>query len=168
MKIAVTINFPKYMKNKEDFESAGIESKVLRIIKNNLFVDRHKKSLLKIKFDILEMSTEILHYCILSSSLAITNLGIEQKGILTCSNVVINANDILIVDPPLSDELGCKSKFQLACLVDTEEVVSFIQSGSIHEEPEIKEQLANNKFKDVISLSIQICKAYKNYLSKLI
>lgn len=135
---------------------------ILKIIKNNIFTENHKKSEINIKFDILEYNCNFTHYCILISSYALMHLGIEQKGILTSSNIVINNEGKFTIDPNFEEENNSKIKIQLACLVDTQEVTSFIQKGSIIEDN-------NNKiFNQAVALSIQVCKEYKNYIHKLI
>lgn len=161
MKMQVTLNLPSY--DNKNINKEEVERKILKTIQSNIFLDKHKKALLKINFDILEYNCEFFHYCIMSACLCSIQIGIEQKGVLLCSNICIMENKEILVDPIFEEEKKAKCKFQIACLVDTEEVVSFNQEG-ILEEGQIG--VLNNKFNELVAISIAVCKAYRNYLMK--
>ena len=163
MKVQINLNLPSYY-NSNKINKEEVERTVSKILQSNLFLDKHKKSILKIKFDILEYSADFTHYCLMIASLACSHLGIEQRGILTCSNICMLQDGRSLVDPTLLEESYSKSKFQIACLIDTEEVISFNQNGIV--EDKIIENQINTKFMELIALSISVCKAYRNYIIK--
>ncbi len=112
----------------------------------------------------------------MSIVLALTNLGIEQKGIITCSNVIVK-NGEFMVDPTFSEERGYQAKFQIACLVDLEEVVLLINDGSldfnsvkisenekIKNNTDVKSLFHSDEFANILANSLQVCKVYHNYI----
>lgn len=117
----------------------------------------------------------------MSVVLALTNLGIEQKGIVTCSNIIIK-NGNLIVDPTFVEERGYQAKFQIACLVDLEEVILLINDGSLDLNTRSISEINNKQdkskvdgeislfhseeFSEILANSLQICKVYHNYIMK--
>lgn len=167
MKIIVNINLPSYSDNLKTVEISSIESNICKILKSNIFLENHKKSMIKVKYDILEFTCDFTHYCLLTGSFGFMNLGIEQKGILTCANIIVLQNGNILVDPDLEEEKRAISKVQIASLVDTEEVISYIQKGPIDENQSNKEE-KDKKFDEIVSVSLGVCKAYKNLILKLI
>lgn len=166
-----------------------MENIIEKLLTKNIITEKFSKGVLKIKFDIIEAICDVFHYCLMSSAVLLTNIGIEHRGIISCSNVVVNSNGDILVDPTLKEESLSQIKFQVACLVDLEEVVLLINDGgleycnkNIHEIlPKTKSSdmvvddnvnargsslIDNEKFKQILIYSLQVCKTYHNYLIK--
>lgn len=189
LKVVVKLNLPLYSTNNiSPSEKTNIENVIENLLRKNILLEKYSKGLLKIKIDVLEYSSDILHYCLMSAVTALLNLGIEQKGIITCSNIIVNSNNNIIIDPSFEEEKKSKVKFQIACLVDLEEVVLLISNGSLNSNTLKVKELMDNKnkntnnvntntdgclinnevFNDLLVNSLQICKVYHNYIIKLL
>ena len=175
MKIQVSISFPSYSSNCSKLDKTQTENRILKIIQSNILTEKHKKSILKLKIDVLEFQCDFSHFSIMGASICCSNLGIEQKGLLTASSLVIsNDNGRILVDPSFEEEAQSRCKFQVVSLVETEEVISFSQVGIFEDNDDDKIQgnegrgLESLKFKEVVSILISVCKAYMGYIVKLV
>ena len=149
-----------------------IENRILKTLQNIILLQRHKKSLLKIRFDVLEYSSDIFHYCVMSASLGLSFIGIEQKGIVSSSKLIILKNGDFLVDPSFEEEKLSDSSLQLSCIVDTEEVVSYYQNGflgsDLSDNNGNENKIMNEKFSRVVGIGISVCKAYNDYMMRII
>lgn len=157
MKIYVNISFPTYgeisMKN---YEKQNIENIIVKLLNKIIFIEKYEKSVMIINLELIEFTSEILHYCMISIMTILCNLNIEIKGILTCSNAIVDKNDNIIVDPNKNQEKDCKEKLQLACLVEVEEIILVIKDGKTKDDDSI--------FKKLLTESLAVCKAYHDYI----
>ena len=116
---------------------------------NNLFsnvilIENYPKTCLNIVVDIYEFNCELLHYIAMGLSVAICSANIEQKGIISCANVIYK-NGKVIVDPNLDEEENYDFKLIFGSLIDLQENNLYIQNGQINETEYKKVRVMLNK-----------------------
>lgn len=157
MKIYVNITLPTYsdiaMKN---YEKQNLENVIVKLLNKVIFIEKYDKSVMIINLELIEFNSEILHYCMIAIMNVLCNLSIEIKGILTCSNVILDKNDEIVIDPNKEQEKNCKERLQIACLVEVEEIVLVIKDGKSNDD--------ENIFKKLLTESLAVCKIYHDYI----
>jgi ribonuclease PH len=136
MNITVKINFPSYYENDTDKISNQnnykntLESQLEDLFIHNIITERYSRTKLNINLDIYEFNCDIISYAVMAISFALTAASVEQKGILTCANI-ITVGDNIIVDPTFKEEKLADFKLVFGCIVDLQENNLFLQNGSI-------------------------------------
>lgn len=151
MNVKVNINIPSYLNIGINKNSTELQLESL--ISQNIIAEKYFKTRIQINLDIYECNCDILPYAVMAVSLALNDANIEQKGIITCTKLVVNEGSI-IVDPTISEEKQSELKLTFGCIVDLQENNLFIQQGTVDDDT----------FKKVIGSAINICEKYQNYL----
>lgn len=132
MDVQVKINIPSYYKNVlNNFNN--LEKQLENLFEHNILLDKYARTKLQINIDVYEYSCDILSFCVMAISLALTYANIEQKGIVTCANIITKDGEI-IVDPTLKEEESADFKLNFGCIVDLHENNLFLQKGTVDEE----------------------------------
>lgn len=122
-------NFGEKIKKNKLF----IESTLNKLFSKNILAEKYSKATIEITIEIFELNCDILSYSIMATSLALTLANIEQKGLITCANL-ISINDEILADPILEEENQSSNQLFFGCIVDLQENNLFIQKGFIESE----------------------------------
>jgi ribonuclease PH len=154
MNVKVNIIIPSYYNNmNHSCNKNTIETQLEDLFSRNIFVEKYARTKLIINVEIFEFSCDILPYATMAITLALNDANIEQKGLITCSNVIYK-NDMIIVDPTYEEEKNSEFKLTFGSIIDLQENNLFLQNGYL-EEPE---------FKKVVGTAIKMCEAYQHFL----
>ena len=181
MKVQINLNLPTYNSKNITFEEVkNIEIIIEKLLTKNILIEKYSKSLLKVKFDILEYQTELLHYCLMASCITLCSIGIEMKGIITSSNIILDKNKNILVDPSKNEENGRLAKIQIACIQDLEEIVLLIQDGNFSKDENFAKKynevvfesnsgiVDSHELTNILIYSLDVCKAYQTFLMDFI
>ena len=135
--IEVNIKFPSYINNsitiKYISEKHSLETYIENLFLNVILSERYSRTKIIFNIEVIEINCDLTPYAIMGISLALNESNIEQKGIVTASNI-IKKGDQIILDPTLEEENNCDFKLLWGCLLDLEENTLFVQKGSCDEE----------------------------------
>lgn len=158
MNLKVNVNFPTYYTdeninmNHEVYKNS-LEMQLEDLFSHNILTEKYARTKLTINIDLFEFSCDILPFALMATTLALNEAAIEQKGILTCSNLAL-INDQIIVDPTLEEEKNSSFKLVFGSIIDLQETNLFLQNGTTNED----------KFKKMVGTAIIMCESYQNYL----
>jgi ribonuclease PH len=161
MNVIVNVFIPSYYSDmKINCNKNTIELQLEELFTKNIFVEKYARTKLVINIEIFEFNCDILPFAIMATTLALCYANIEQKGIISCANVIYIADgNKIISDPTFEEEEYSNSKITFGCIIDLQENNLFIQNGSIEDE---------NEYKRALGTAIKMCEAYQNFLiSKL-
>lgn len=136
MDLEVSVNYPSYYEtNSLNIKSSKntLESQISDLFIHNIIIDKYARTKVQIVIDVYEASVDITSFAVMATSLALTLANIEQKGIITCANIV-TIGDTIIVDPLLDEEQRADFKFVFGSIVDLQENNLFLQFGFISED----------------------------------
>ena len=158
MNVSVKVTIPSYSSDKNiNTTKNTLEMQLEDLFTRNIFIEKYARTKLIINVEIFEFSCDITPFAIMAITLALNDANIEQKGLITCANVLYKDKQI-VVDPTLDEENFSELKLTFGCIMDLQENNLFIQNGSIEEV----------EFKKVVGTAIKMCEAYQNFLiSKL-
>ena len=93
MQIKINIKFPTYLadnlsKSEIDTYKMNMESVLFNLFSQTILTEKYAKTLLEINIDIIEYNCDFTNYAIMAVSLALNYANIEQKGLVSCSNIV--------------------------------------------------------------------------------
>jgi len=154
MNVEVKLHVPSYYLDQHlPMNRNLIETQLEDLFSRNILVEKYARTKLIINLEIFEISCDILPYAIMGICLALNDANVEQKGIITCSNVVIS-NGNLLVDPTFEEEKMADFKLIFGCNMDYQENNVFLQKGNLEEA----------EYKKVLGTSIKICDVFHNYI----
>jgi ribonuclease PH len=158
MNVIVKVSIPSYYTHIDISSKINtLEIQLEELFSKNILLEKYPRTKLIINIEIFEFSCDILPFAIMGTTLALTEANVEQKGLITCANIIYKNKD-LIVDPTSEEENLAEFKLIFGCLSDMQENNLFIQIGWVEEQ----------EFKKAIGTCIKICEAYQNFLiSKL-
>jgi len=151
MNVNFNLVFPTYLDSLPNKNS--LEMLLEDLFSQNILVEKYPRTKLNIKVEVFEYNCNVLPFAVMAVSLALAYANIEQKGLSTCSNIIVKNGEIF-VDPTSDEENGAEFKLNFGSLVDFQENNIFIQSGNIE----------NTLFKKVIGTAIKMCEAYQKFL----
>jgi ribonuclease PH len=151
MNVNVNLVFPSYLDSLPNKNS--LEMLLEDLFSQNILVEKYPRTKLNIKVEVFEYNCNILPFAVMAVSLGLAYANIEQKGLSTCSNIIVKNGEIF-VDPTTDEENEAEFKLNFGSLVDFQENNIFIQSGNIE----------TNLFKKVIGTAIKMCEAYQKFL----
>lgn len=149
--LVINVKFPAYC---QQFNTKQIEKQLEDILLKHIIIDKYPRSKLIILIEVFEYNCDYYPYSIMGISLALNYANVEQKGILTCCNCVINSNGVLLIDPTLEEEKNYKTKLLFGSNISMKENFLYVQDGKCNEE----------SLKYLIAISIKTCETYQNYL----
>ena len=102
MQIKINIKFPTYLgdnlsRSELETYKMNLESVLLNLYSQTILTEKYAKTILEINIDIIEFNCDITNYAIMAVSLALNYASIEQKGLVSCSNIVFSC---IILDYP--------------------------------------------------------------------
>jgi ribonuclease PH len=159
----VKIKIPSYVENSLVKNTNDYEINIENILKKHILIEKYPRTKIEIYFEIFEFNVNYLPFCLMAASLCLNYAGVEQKGLLTCCNLLMK-NDKIEVNPILNDlndlnennknnKIEC-ANFLLGYNIALNENILYIQEGECSEE-NLKRSLAT---------SIKICECYHNFL----
>lgn len=151
----ISIKFPLYCKQTNTKQN---EKQFEDILTKHILIDKYPRSKLVILIEIFEYNCDYYPYAIMAVSLALNNANVEQKGILACSNCVIDSNGVLLCDPTFDEEKDYRTKILFGCNISMKENFLFVQDGKCDEEG----------LKYAIASSIKTCETYQNYFISMV
>lgn len=159
MDISISLKIPNYITHKQKESAVNYnESQINEILNKHFLIEKYPRTKLDVIIEIFEFNCDYLPYAIMATSLCACYANIEQKGILSCCNLIIDRDNNIIVDPSLQQEQHYKTKFIFGCNLPLEENFIFTQIGYCEHET----------LKQSIAIAIKICELYHKYLiSKL-
>ncbi len=159
MSVMFKIQIPSYYNDVNlPFNKNWIETQLEELFTKNIFIEKYARTKLTINVEVFEFSCDFLPFAVMGVTLALNDANIEQKGLITCANIICNKMDSIIVDPTFDEEAQAVFKLTFASTMDFQENNLFVQRGVIEE----------SEFKKVIGTAIKMCEAYQNFLiSKL-
>jgi ribonuclease PH len=158
MSVSVKVTIPSYYSDKNLSSMKNtLEMQLEDLFTRNIFTEKYARTKLVINVEVFEFSCDITPFAAMAITLALNDANIEQKGLITCANVIYK-NSSVIVDPTIEEEQSADLKLTFGCIMDLQENNLFIQNGWIEE----------MEFKKVVGTAIKMCEAYQNFLiSKL-
>jgi ribonuclease PH len=154
MNVTVKVSIPSYYSDKSIQNVKNtLEMQLEDLFTRNIFIEKYARTKLVINVEVFEFSCDITPFAVMAITLALNEANIEQKGLITCANVLYKNNEV-IVDPTHDEEISSDLKLTFGCIMDLQENNLFIQNGSIEEV----------EFKKVVGTAIKMCEAYQNFL----
>jgi len=160
MNLKVNVKFPQYLIDTTptltekylNSQKMNIESVIFNIFSHNIVSEKYSKTSIEINVEIYEFACDPLSYAIMGVSQALSYANIEQKGLITCSNVIV-IDEQIIVDPTIEEEKLSNFKLIFGAIMDLQENNIFLQQGFVIEEI----------FKLVMGCSIKICEKFQDF-----
>jgi ribonuclease PH len=160
--LTTKIKIPSYIENSLIKFTNDYEITLENILKKHILIEKYPRTKLEIFFEIFEFNINFLPFCLMAASLCLNYAGVEQKGLITSCNLLINNNNNNItINPILNDNNKIDdndnknyANFLLGYNIALNENILYIQEGECSEE-NLKKSLAT---------SIKICEIYQNYL----
>lgn len=91
MQLKVIVKFPTYMvdnKQESEMNKLNLETILFNLFSKTILVEKYSKTIIEITVDIVEYACDVTNYSIMAVTYALNNANIEQKGLVTCSNIV--------------------------------------------------------------------------------
>ena len=172
----VKIKIPSYVENSLVKNTNDYEINIENILKKHILIEKYPRTKMEIFFEIFEFNINYLPFCLMAASLCLNYAGVEQKGLLTCCNLLMK-NDKIEVNPILNEKnnenleknnenlekkdekndennkIEC-ANFLLGYNIALNENILYIQEGECSEE----------NLKRTLATSIKICECYHNFL----
>ena len=104
MNLSVKLQIPSYYSDTNlPLNKNSIETRLEDLFTRNIFLEKYARTKLVINVEVFEFSCDILPFAIMGITLALNDANIEQKGLITCANIIYNKEKI-IVDPTFEEE----------------------------------------------------------------
>ena len=94
MQLKVNVNCPTYFtdnmsKLEVESKKMNIESLLLNLYSQTILTEKYAKTILDINIDVIEYNCDIINFAVMAITLVLNYANIEQKGLISCSNLVI-------------------------------------------------------------------------------
>ena len=93
MQLKVNVKFPTYYtdtmsKSEADIIKMNLESLLYNLYSQTILTEKYAKTILDINVEIIEYNCNITNFSVMAITLALNYANIEQKGLISCSNIV--------------------------------------------------------------------------------